>query len=91
MDFIVEVLGMKPDKELYQFCKNIFFLRKKYGYSQNQMASIMKVSLHTLQRIESGDVPNRLLVDVFTHLASFFNCRISDLFIPMGEGEEYFG
>ena len=71
--------------EYKQFCQNICYLRQKNKINKKQMASIMHVSPCTLERIEAGEIPDKLLVDVFERLAICFDLHIADLFAPTEE------
>ena len=52
---------MTTDKELAIFCRNIRVLRKNHGLSRTAIANRIHVSLKTLDSLEAGIFPNRIL------------------------------
>ena len=54
------------------FSENILQLRKMYGYSKQQMASILRVSPWMLGKIEQGILPPRLSVDILFAVQEHF-------------------
>lgn len=77
-----------PNQEFEYFCENVKFLRQRASLSQKEMARIMKVSVKTLSRIEHGELPLRLGVEVAMRLCSRF-CVSADqlLFQRLAEAQ----
>ena len=59
---------------------NIRKLRKHNNLSKKQMASIMEVSIKTLNRIENGEMPPRLGANSIYNICVYFKVRSSTLF-----------
>lgn len=47
------------------FAHNVRWLRESNGLSKREMASILKIGTKTLDRIENGECPKRLSVNIF--------------------------
>lgn len=65
------------------FCRNVRYLREKNRLSLSAMAKIMHVSVKSLKRIESGDIPDRTLISVVSNLAEYFQIPGNRLFSPL--------
>lgn len=63
---------MKPHKELENFCRNILSLRKLHNLSQKQMAEKLHIGVESLKKIEAGQVPPRLRIDVLFYIQKHF-------------------
>lgn len=74
---------MSNDLAISIFLDNIMFLRKENGISLKKMAQIMKISVNTLRKIESGVLPKRLNAEVLLLLSDYFDISIDGLFIPV--------
>ncbi len=46
------------------FAHNVAWLRKHYGFSKSKMARIMRIGIPSLNKLERGEIPPRLGVDV---------------------------
>lgn len=66
------------DKQI--FCKNIKELRESHHLTKTEMARRLKISIPTLNKIESGELPKRLTVKVIYAIVDEFNIRADDLF-----------
>ena len=73
--------------ELGNLCKNIYFLRKKNGLTQREMARLLNISVYSLSRIERGIVPENFSCEVLFYLAKNFSIEISELFRPFERKE----
>ena len=71
---------MKHNNEIYNFCRNVLYLRKKHGLTQVQMAKIMNVGVGTVRLLERGVLPPRLSADVLWRLHDYFHLSVSQLF-----------
>ncbi|MBQ7875442.1 MAG: helix-turn-helix transcriptional regulator [Oscillospiraceae bacterium] len=78
----------KPDNELYTFCKNIKYIRKKEKLSLSKMAHIMHISTNTLKKIENGEFPKRLGSSVLMNIYRYFGIMPSQQMIPISEDDE---
>ncbi len=67
------------DKQI--FCRNIKKLRVSHNLTKTEMAKILKISMHTLNKIESGELPKRLTVKVIYAIVDEFDISADDLFI----------
>ena len=59
-------------------------LRKKFGFSERDLAQLAGISRETLRRIERGDLDYRL--DTLNKIAASVHCSLQCLFIPEQEG-----
>ena len=69
--------------ELGNLCKNIYFLRKKNGLTQREMAERLNISLYSLRMIERGIIPKNLSCEILYYLQLHFFLDIADLFMPL--------
>lgn len=61
-------------------CSKLIALRKKYGYSQYDMASLLKISQSYYSQIENGQ--KNLYYDVAVRIAKIFNLKPDEVFYP---------
>ena len=73
--------------ELEVFCKNVYFLRKKNGLTQREMAKLLNISVYSLGRIEKGIVPENLGCEMLFHLTVKFHVKMKELFEPLEKSE----
>ena len=59
---------MHNDKLLAVFCANIRYLRKSRGLTQQQMAQLLHISVGYVRRLERGEVPPRLTVEILQYV-----------------------
>ena len=52
------------EQEVQILMQNITWLRKKYGYSKKMMAGILGIGLWSLNKIERGELPPKLSVEL---------------------------
>ena len=68
------------------FSKNIVWLRKTHGLSKKKMAKLLKVGLWTINRLEKGESPPQLKVDVLMEVQKEFGIHPADqLTTPLWE------
>lgn len=79
---------MQAHGEWLIFCRNVEYLRVKNGLSLTAMAKIMHVSVKSLKRIESDDIPDRILISVVSNLAEHFQIPGNKLFSPLEPASE---
>ena len=58
---------------------NLLWLRRKYGYSQKEMAGILKIGVGSLSKLEHGRIPPRLNVDFLFRVYDCFGITPSVL------------
>ena len=58
--------------EMKIFGKNIAYLRTKNNLSKTSMAKIMHVGMQTLNKIENGEIPKKMDIDVFDNVYKAF-------------------
>lgn len=71
---------MNNNAELDIFVKNVLRLKREYGYTQKEMAQIMKVSTPTLKKIEDGKFPPGLGLNTIERVCKHFKIYPKDLF-----------
>lgn len=69
---------------LYQNCwncfvRNIVELRKYYEIPKNKFAKILGIDIATLRRIESGELPENITVEIFLKAEKYFGIPVNDL------------
>lgn len=52
--------------------KRLVLLRKQTGLSKKEMAQILEISVSTLNKIEKGELPPRLSVEILFHIQERF-------------------
>ena len=55
----------ETDREWEIFVHNVKWLRKHYGLSRKQMAERLNISVWMLTKIERGQLPPSLIIDIF--------------------------
>lgn len=60
------------DRDWEIFSYNVAWLRKNHGLTTKQMAALLGIGVRTLTRIENGELPPRLMVDVFFCIQDHF-------------------
>ena len=61
------------------FLHNITWLRKHYGLSKKEMAKKLKISVWMLNKIERGELPPNLKIDVLFDIYKEFGVFMSDV------------
>ena len=79
----MESKGKDERDELKVLCKNIYYLRKKNGLTQREMAGRLNISLYSLRMIERGIIPKNLSCEIIYYLQLHFFLDIADLFMPL--------
>ncbi len=79
----MESKGKDERDELKVLCKNIYYLRKKNGLTQREMAGRLNISLYSLRMIERGIIPKNLSCEILYYLQLHFFLDIADLFMPL--------
>lgn len=65
--------------ECKNLVNNIIFLRKKYGISKKVMAEILGVCVETLNKIERGELPPRLNLEIVFNIQKYFGICPKDI------------
>ena len=60
------------DTEFVIFQNNIKFLRKKENLSKKDMAKLLQISVNSLNKIESGIMPERLGIGIVFRIQQVF-------------------
>ena len=63
---------LAEDEGWKNFVHNVTWLRESNGLSKKEMASILKIGMKTLERIENGELPKRLSVNIFFRIWKHF-------------------
>ena len=58
--------------ERNNFINNIAYLRKKNGLSKKEMANVLNISVYVLSKIEKGELPKKLSVEIVFNLQKHF-------------------
>lgn len=59
--------------QFQNFCHNIKWLRNENEYSKSKMAKMLGISVKTLEKLENGEMPNKLSVKVISNVKYHFN------------------
>lgn len=60
------------EKQIQILCENIAFLRKENHLSKKEMATILGIGVQSLTKLENGELPPRLRVDIIFHIYDRF-------------------
>ncbi|MBQ9805235.1 MAG: helix-turn-helix transcriptional regulator [Clostridia bacterium] len=71
---------MKKDKSIEYFCANVKFLRLKEKLSRKEMATKLRISVNSLAKIESGNLPPRLNAEILRFISVEFKIPLSSIF-----------
>ncbi len=71
------------DAEIFMF--NVVWLRKEYGLSKKKMAKILGISAGTLNKIEKGELPPRLSVEIVFNIYNYFGILPKNQFVKLTE------
>lgn len=61
------------------FLNNITWLRRHYGLTKKEMAGKLNISVWSLNKIENGELPPRLTIDVMFRTYQVFGISMADL------------
>ena len=64
---------------LEDFCRNVHYLRKKNGLTQKETAKLLHIGVESLRKIEAGELPPRLGVEVLFYAQTAFSVPFSRL------------
>lgn len=60
------------------FLNNIAWLRRHYGLTKKEMARRLGISIWSLKKIENGELPSRLTIDVLYRIYQVFGISMAD-------------
>ena len=63
---------MAEDRDVQIFCENFRYLRRSRGLTQKQMAQRLQISVGYVRRIEKGEHPPRMTVEVIFQIFRVF-------------------
>jgi len=66
------MIGKNIKDEINNFINNIAYLRKKNGLSKKEMANVLNISVYVLNKIEKGELPKKLSVEIVFNLQKYF-------------------
>ena len=70
------------------FLQNVRWLRKNYGLSKKEMAKKLEIGIGTLNKIEKGELPPGLRIDVLYCIWKEFGISMADvIMIPLDSDE----
>ena len=58
--------------------ENIAWLRKYYGISKTRMVKLLGIGLHSLNKMEKGEMPPKLKLDVLIRIHRLFGIHPRD-------------
>lgn len=74
-------------KQSLIFCRNVLILRKENHLTQEKMAKLLGISIHSLRSLENGKIPPRLSCDVIFRIYIFFGVHPRDIFSPLEDNK----
>ena len=80
-------MSKETDRELENLAYNVSLLRRQHGLSKTEMAKLLKIGAGTLGKLEDGEIPAALTVDIFFGLQKHFGIRPRDLLAQRLEEE----
>ncbi len=60
------------EQSFREFSKRLTLLRKQNGLTQKEMTKILEISVSTLSKIEKGELPPRLSVEILFQIHDHF-------------------
>lgn len=69
--------------EILTLFRNLRLLRQQYGLTEQEMAAILHIGVHTLDRLEHDDLPPRMRCDFLFYASEHFHIEIRDLLRPL--------
>ena len=73
---------MNIKKDIQIFCENVKSIRRSNHLTQKEMAAILGIGVHSLSRLEKGEMPRRMGVKVLFNIHKHFGILPKDLFLP---------
>lgn len=71
---------MADNRDLEIFCENFRWMRQHHGLTQKQMAQCLEISVGYVRRLERGELPPRLGVEIFLRIYRKFGISPSRQF-----------
>lgn len=68
------------ENQLQNFTYNVKFIRKSNNLSKKEMADILNVSIYSLNKLEKGNIPKNLPVDIIFAVMHHFKLSPAQLF-----------
>ncbi len=68
------------EEEVNNLLYNIKWLRLRHGLTEEQMAEILGIGVGSLRKIEKGELPPRLSVNIVFEVQNYFALKPKDLF-----------
>lgn len=73
-------------REIENFAHNVAWLRKHYGISKKKMAELLWIGIWSLNKIEKGEIPTRLSVEILFDIHKCFGaCPAAQFSRRLGE------
>ena len=74
--------AIEPKNIVYlnNLAHNICRIRRQYGYSKRKMAELLRLAPSDIERIERGDIPMDMSVEVLFLIERHFGIHPKDLF-----------
>lgn len=73
-------MEIRKENEWEIFSQNIKKIRKEQGLSKKSMAKRLKIGIQSLNKIENGELPPRLSVQIFFEIYKEFHIHPKDQF-----------
>ncbi len=68
------------EKQLQNFTYNMKFIRESNSLSKKEMAKILNISIYSLNKLEKGNIPKNLPVDIIFAVMHHFKISPAQLF-----------
>lgn len=76
---------MTHHDEILTLCRNLRLLRQQNQLTEQEMAAILYINLHTLRLLERDTIPPKLSCDFLFYASSHFHIKLCDFFLPLEE------
>lgn len=80
--FIEVIKNMQTNNEIQTLCENMKLLRATLGLSKKEMANRIRISMYSLNKLESGVMPPRLCIDFLIYINWEFGILPSQMVNP---------
>ena len=71
---------MNNKEEITAFMENVAFLRRQNKLTKKKMCEILGIGILSLNKIEKGQLPKRITVEVIFKIKKYFGINASELF-----------
>lgn len=71
--------SVSETEEWKNLVNNIVFLRQKYNIPKKRMAELLGIGIGTLNKIERGELPSKLSLEIVFNIQEYFGVEPKDI------------